>query len=480
MKKTVTAIFMAIVVCGLSLAFSIKVHAEDVIIEEGEERDVDEDETVKTNKGKVNINNGTIDNNYTTVDDNTGTVNVNYGAVNNNAHIVETNNNIIGSNMANGVVTTNNGQVITNNGTIKSNTKTVKTNNGTIKSNTKTVETNNGKIENNAEGGTINKNAEGGTIDANAGLIEENYGNVTSNTATIKNNYGGNVSGGTVENNYGGTVNNGAVTNNYGGKVNGGTTLNQWYEYIINGGKCTSVSDSKVVEEKNWIGKADSNDETLGSHYITVKADDGMIFDHAELEGGEIATGTLNADGSYTFGNITKAISIFFKQITGSTDNVGSSENSSDDIKAESDEGLIVREEVILLSEFTSGAALAKIPEAARRLGATYNLSGITTNKGFAAAINKICENVNIQNADSRRTEKITSVTIYSDRPMNINAEILETIENSGIDFIFIFIHEGKMYKVTIPRGAVIDFNGHVCEGPLYFGRIFGTTEEIG
>ena len=63
---------------------------------------------------------------------------------------------------------------------------------------------------------------------------------------------------------------------------------------------------------------------------------------------------------------------------------------------------------------------------------------------------------------------------------MNFTADILNAISASDIDFVFVFMHNGKMYRVTISRGAVIDFSGHVYEGPLFIGLILGTSEEIG
>lgn len=477
MKRKAIAIFMATIVCGLSLAFPMQVHAEDVVIESGTERDVEESETITINRGtvdnndgeivenygKVETNSGIIDSNSATVVDNWGTVKTNKGAVNNNNSLVVNNINSIGSNGINGTVETNSGTIKTNNGTVESNdaSGTIGTNSATVENNSGTVTTNNGTIIGNTESGKIITN--NATLQNNNGIVENNYSGITNNAGKIINNYGGTVIGGVVENNYGGTV-------------SGGTTQNQWYEYIINGGKYVSASNSKDVEGKNWIGKAESAHETLGSYYITVTANNGMIFDRAVFEGGETATGILNEDGSYTFGNISKSISVFFKQIISNKDNGGSSNNTNDDTKTESGETVGAREEVISITNFTSNAALAKMPADAKKLGATYNLSGITSIKGFAAAISKICEAVSMQNAGNR---KVTSVTIYSDRPMNYTAEILKTIETSGIDFIFVFMHNGKMYKVTIPSGAVIDFSGHVCEGPLYLGRILGTTEEI-
>ena len=132
------------------------------------------------------------------------------------------------------------------------------------------------------------------------------------------------------------------------------------------------------------------------------------------------------------------------------------------------------------VTSFTSDEAVAKIPATAKSAGASYNLSAITTSQGFVAAVNKISENVKAQNAANNNTARRTSVTIYSDKPMNFTADILNAISASDIDFVFVFMHNGKMYRVTIPRGTVIDFSGHVYEGPLFIGQILGTTEEIG
>ena len=136
------------------------------------------------------------------------------------------------------------------------------------------------------------------------------------------------------------------------------------------------------------------------------------------------------------------------------------------------------------VTSFTSDEAVAKIPATAKSAGASYNLSAITTSQGFVAAVNKISENVKAQNAANNaannNTARRTSVTIYSDKPMNFTADILNAISASDIDFVFVFMHNGKMYRVTISRETEIDFSGHVYEGPLFIGQILGTSEEIG
>ena len=147
-------------------------------------------------------------------------------------------------------------------------------------------------------------------------------------------------------------------------------------------------------------------------------------------------------------------------------------------------EAVVAAEEKMPVTSFTSDEAVANIPETAKSAGASYNLSKIVTSQGFVAAVNKISENVKAQNAANNaannNTARRTSVTIYSDKPMNFTADILNAISASDIDFVFVFMHNGKMYRVTIPRGTVIDFSGHVYEGPLFIGQILGTTEEIG
>lgn len=509
MKKSVIGIIVAVALVVSPLVYPVQVHAAADVPEGQTRENVAENEsvdinygTITNNNGTVNINyyeNGTINSNKGTINKNDGTVDINEveGQIKSSLGTVTTNDGTIFTTGTTGTVVTNNGTlennyhvVVTNNGTVKENAGggTVETNNGTVECNHGngcvtinaaggTITTNDGVVNENATGGTITDN--NGTVTINNGTIENNYSDVANEGGTVTNNYGGNVTGGAVDNNYGGTVTGGNVTNNYGGgTVSNGTILNQWYEFIINGGTCKTASNRTDAGEKTWIGKAESAHEEFGSYYITVTPNSGMIFDYAEFEDGETATYTTNADGSYTFGNLTKAISIFFKKIIRNDD--GNSNNTNNDAKSESIEELIAREMNIPVTEFMSDAAMAKLPEAARDIEISYNLSSISTVRGFAAAIYKISEAVNVLNSNSRGTGKVTSVTVYSDHPLSFTADILKTIKDSGIDFVFVFMHEGKMYRVTIPKGANIDFTGHYCEGPLYIGKLLGTSEVIG
>lgn len=288
---------------------------------------------VETNAAK-----GTVGENYNgaTITTNDGTVRINYAGA-----VIETNNGVVRNNSLDegnrGTITTNNGTVFNEGGIVETNGETgviisnqnqgkVGINNGTITSNATAskITTNNGLVERN--GGTIEANSGKVTVNSlgqvkvNNGTIESNgeetyaWGTVTTNNQTVGTNYA------TITDNFGTvTTNKGKIVNNFGGNVTnaeGGTIENQWYEYVIVGGSFKSGStENKDAGERTWIGKAVEPDSTLGDYYITVAANEGMIFDHAEFNNGDAASYIKNEDGSLTFGNITDGIKICFKEI---------------------------------------------------------------------------------------------------------------------------------------------------------------------
>ena len=425
MRKAIMGIIMAVTLVGSSLAFPVQAYA-DYIPENSDSIFNDSDDIIGNNHGTVVMNFGTVESNNSggTVDNNYGTVGTNYGTVEINSQ-------------------------------------------GTVKNNFEKVVNNFDRVEKN----------DGGTVENNFGRVENNYG------GTVVNNFD------RIEKNDGGTV-----VNNFGGDVNGGTVTNQWYEYILTGGSFKSGStSSKGADNRTWIGKANEEDVNLGYYYITVAANEGTVFESATLKGQPIEY-IINEDGTISFGNISSAISILFKQPTNNNNNNNDDEDTGNTYESSADsnaanlvaaiEAVVATEEKMPVALFTSDEAVAKIPEAAKNSGASYNLSAITTSQGFVAAVNKISENAKVQNAvnnaTNNNTARRTSVTVYSDKPMNFTADILNAISASDIDFVFVFMHNGKMYRVTIPRGTVIDFSGHVYEGPLFIGQILGTTEEIG
>lgn len=494
------------------------------------------------NNVSQNCSGGIVENNTGKVSGNDGTVLTNAvgGTVAGNYALVTTNNGTV-SNYTNGTVTTNNGTITNNRGTVTTNNGTVSnyaggtvaTNavGGTITGNAGTVENNKGKIISNDNQGVIIDNADIGEVGLNMGTIKNNVGKINDNGGVVENNKGvigyssgkittnmgtlelnsrtvaTNAAGGTVTlndidgtvtenngtitNNRGTvTINNGTVENNYEGTVNGGTVLNQWYEYYITGGTLTRISRSEEKWWKIWLGKAAERDSILGEYYITVKPNAGMTYDYIEYGEGGSASIIVNEDGSVSFGNINSLIRIFFKALPPRYDDDphGSSDSpSNQDVVIEfSDadliaaaQSIIATEEAVPVTAFVSAEAVEKIPAEARSAGASFNLSMITTPQGVLSAVNKISDSIKALNAADIPGEKVTSATVYSDNSIIVTEDVLKAISASDIDFVFFFRHNGKMYKVTIPRGTKIDFTGHKCEGLLYIGRILGTTEEI-
>ena len=98
--------------------------------------------------------------------------------------------------------------------------------------------------------------------------------------------------------------------------------------------------------------------------------------------------------------------------------------------------------------------------------GNVYNLSKLTTTQGFIAAVNKIAE----ANAAA------TSVTLYSSTPIAFNTNSVTALSNANKEFVYMFKHDGHLYKVTIPAGAKVDLQGNRFAGPLYIGAQLGTS----
>lgn len=100
--------------------------------------------------------------------------------------------------------------------------------------------------------------------------------------------------------------------------------------------------------------------------------------------------------------------------------------------------------------------------------GSAYNFSNIKTIKGFSAQIKKAA----VKNAANERIE------VYSLRPMCFNKELISAIDESGKTLVYYFTFEGHLYSVTIPAGtdASAVLNKGPMEGPLYIGKILGTT----
>lgn len=128
----------------------------------------------------------------------------------------------------------------------------------------------------------------------------------------------------------------------------------------------------------------------------------------------------------------------------------------------------IKAEEAIPVADFVSAEAVKAIPEEAKGTSteAVFNVSKITTTRGFVAAVDKIVKD----------NAKEKTVTFYSATPFAFNTDSLNALTNANKDFVYMFKHEGKLYKITIPAGAKIDLAGQKFAGPLYIGAKLGTS----
>ena len=128
----------------------------------------------------------------------------------------------------------------------------------------------------------------------------------------------------------------------------------------------------------------------------------------------------------------------------------------------------IAVEEAIPVTSFVSAEAVNAIPAEVKdtTTEAVFNVSKITTTRGFVAAVDKIAK----ENPNNK------AVTLYSDKPFAFNATSLTAVANANKDFVYMFKHEGHLYKVTIPAGAKVDLEGQMFAGPLYIGAKLGTT----
>ena len=128
----------------------------------------------------------------------------------------------------------------------------------------------------------------------------------------------------------------------------------------------------------------------------------------------------------------------------------------------------IAAEEAIPVTSFVSAEAVNAIPAEVKgtTTEAVFNVSKITTTRGFVAAVDKIVK----ANLEGK------SVTFYSEKPFAFNMNSLAAMADANKEFVYMFKHEGQLYKVTIPAGAKVDLAGQKFAGPLYIGAQLGTS----
>ena len=134
-------------------------------------------------------------------------------------------------------------------------------------------------------------------------------------------------------------------------------------------------------------------------------------------------------------------------------------------------EATIQTEEALPVTSFASAAAVAAIPAEAKAAGttATMNISNVTTSQGFVAAVKKI----------ATASAAAPSVSVYSSKPIALNAASVNAISNTNKPFIYTFSYKGRLYRITIPAGAKVNLGKTGFAGPLGIGAQFGTTEVL-
>lgn len=107
--------------------------------------------------------------------------------------------------------------------------------------------------------------------------------------------------------------------------------------------------------------------------------------------------------------------------------------------------------------------------------GTTFNFSAVRTTKGLITSIEKASQK------SLKANSKAKTVSIYTSNPFCFNRNILDTMRKTNQTFSYYFMYKNHLYSVTVPAGTdpgkVLEKNG--CAGPLYIGRMLGTTRLI-
>ena len=136
---------------------------------------------------------------------------------------------------------------------------------------------------------------------------------------------------------------------------------------------------------------------------------------------------------------------------------------------AQAVEEKIKTEEALPVTAFVSTEAVNALPAEVKGEAVTdkvFNVSEITTTRGFVAAVDKIVK-TNLEDKN---------VTFYSTTPFAFNVDSLAALFNANKEFVYMFSHNGHLYKITIPAGAKIDLAGEKFAGPLFIGAKLGTS----
>lgn len=217
----------------------------------------------------------------------------------------------------------------------------------------------------------------------------------------------------------------------------------------------------------------DSNCSVVGIYTDSVCSTE---FSQCDVIIGETTTVYLKFDCNHTNGNQQNKPSVgendIVKEETKKEDKPSNPQKSMEEViseaLAQAVEEKIKAEEAIPVTDFVSTEAVNAIPAEVKGTSTdtVFNVSKITTTRGFVAAVDKIV----------KENTKEKTVSFYSATPFAFNDDSLNALTNANKDFVYMFKHEGKLYKITIPAGAKIDLAGQRFAGPLYIGAQLGTS----
>jgi len=149
---------------------------------------------------------------------------------------------------------------------------------------------------------------------------------------------------------------------------------------------------------------------------------------------------------------------------------------------------VVEKEKRIEVKEIAKVVASVAEVKAAPELSSAYNFSVYTTIPGFSSGLSKIVSQESAKvpattKSNNRRKSKVATpqVVIYTAKAVTFSTDTAKAVSNSKVDVVYMFMHEGHLYKVTIPAGTdvtkIIEKNGY--SGPLYIGARLGTSQLI-
>ncbi len=242
---------------------------------------------------------------------------------------------------------------------------------------------------------------------------------------------------------------------------------------------CGYYFEHRIAVTSNGNGSASASPDfaSPGSAiFVEVTPDDGYEFDYWECDGIDSLTGD-----SFNMPDNDVTLKAYFKAIvlppTPDPDPAPTPEPKPDE-----NEIAEQRETSLPINIVRDDKTEVKTEDEEEVAPEIYNFSTMTTKKGMIYGLEKMIEISNDKvRTDVLSTKREESVGFYTGSPVTFDKDYLSIFKNSEVDIIYYFRHNGHLYRVTIPKGCdlsnVLEEGGY--SGPLYVGKILGTSELI-